>query len=80
MISLLSLALSLFMLILFVRAILSWFPNRGGVLGSINDMTVAITEPVLAPIRRRIPPMGGFDVSFLVVFLAILVLRSVLRI
>jgi YggT family protein len=38
---------------------------------------VTITEPVLAPVRRRIPPMGGIDISFLVVIVAIMVVKAV---
>ena len=30
---------------------------------------VQLTEPMLAPIRRILPPMGGFDLSLLVLFL-----------
>ncbi len=77
MIALLSLLLSLFTLILLARAVLSWIPNQSGVIASLNDFVVAVTEPVLAPVRRRIPPVGGFDVSFLVVIIAIYVVRAV---
>ena len=35
-----------------------------------------VTEPVLAPFRRIIPPLGGFDLSFLVVFILIQVINS----
>ena len=40
----------------------------------------SVTEPVLAPLRRVIPPIGGFDISFIVLFFAIQIIqRSVLR-
>ena len=77
MLGLISLVLTLFTLALLARGILSWIPNKGGALGSFNDFVVTITEPVLAPVRRRIPPMGGIDVSFLVVIVAIMVIRAV---
>lgn len=76
MIALLSLILSLFTLVLFARAILSWIPNKTGALASINQVVFTITEPVLAPVRRVIPPMGGFDMSFLVVIVAIWLVRA----
>jgi YggT family protein len=79
MIALISLILSLFTLVLFVRAILSWFPNKRGAVADISDVTVAITEPVLAPVRRRLPPMGGFDLSFLVVFVGVYLIQLLLR-
>ncbi len=77
MIALLSLLLSLFTLLLLARAVLSWIPRPSGALASLNEFVVAVTEPVLAPVRRRIPPVGGFDVSFLVVIVAIYVVRAV---
>jgi YggT family protein len=36
----------------------------------------AITEPILRPIRRIIPPMGGLDLSPIVVFIIIFFLQS----
>jgi YggT family protein len=35
-----------------------------------------LTEPVLAPLRRIIPPAGMFDLSFLVLFVALGILRA----
>jgi len=62
--------------ILFPRALLSWFPaSHGGVLAGINSVLYRLTEPVLAPVRRLIPParLGGMglDLSFIIVFLGI---------
>jgi YggT family protein len=77
MIALLSLLLSLFSLTLFVRAVLSYFPHKEGTLASINDFTVTVTEPVVAPVRRVVPPVGGFDVSLIVVFIGIYLIRVI---
>ena len=77
MIALISTLLSLFSLILLARALLSWLPNKSGILASLNEFAVAVTEPVLAPIRRRLPPMQGFDLSFLVVVVGIWIVRAV---
>jgi YggT family protein len=62
--------------VLFPRALLSWFPaSPGSWLMSVNSVLYRLTEPVLAPVRRLIPPlrMGtmGLDMSFIVVFLGI---------
>jgi YggT family protein len=38
-----------------------------------------LTEPVLAPLRRVIPPAGPFDLSFMVLFFILLFLQSFLR-
>jgi YggT family protein len=61
-----------YVLILIARAILSWFPIRSDspVVPLVRFLHAA-TEPVLAPLRRVIPPAGMFDISFLVAFLII---------
>lgn len=76
MLALISTILSLFSLVLFARAILSWFPNKSGVIAQINEFTIVVTEPVLAPIRRRLPPMAGFDLSFIVVLVGIFLVQN----
>jgi YggT family protein len=76
--SLLCNVLLIYMVVLFGRAILSWFPIQPGtVWASIGSVLIQLTEPVLAPLRRMIPPMGMFDVSFLVLFLGIQIIRGV---
>jgi YggT family protein len=67
------------MVVMAARAVLSWFPTRPGTaLASVNSILHELTEPVLAPVRRVIPPAGMFDLSFIVVFFFLVVLRSVL--
>jgi YggT family protein len=67
-----------YMVVLIVRAIMSWFPIRPGTpVASIYRVLLDLTEPVLAPMRRMIPPAGMFDLSFLVLFLIITVVRQV---
>ena len=59
-----------------VRALLSWFnPTGGGGLVRILD---DITEPVLAPIRRILPPVGGIDFSPLLALILVQIVSSVL--
>ena len=70
---------TLYIIVLFVRAVLSWFPLRPGTfLFSVNRIAIDLTEPVLAPVRRMIPPAGMFDLSFLVVLILLYILRAVL--
>ncbi len=65
-------ALNVYLLILLARAIMSWFPVRPGTgLASFLGVLMQLTEPVLAPVRRIIPPAGMFDLSFLVVLVVI---------
>lgn len=62
----------LYIIILFVRAIFSWFPIRAdSPVMPVVRFTHMVTEPVLAPVRRVIPAAGMFDISFLVVFLVL---------
>jgi YggT family protein len=72
--------ISVYLVILIARAILSWFPVRGGTfLASLNTLLFELTEPVLRPVRRIIPPAGMFDVSFMVVFFVLIILQQALR-
>lgn len=65
-------ALQLIFWILIVRAILSWFSQGRN---PIEFVFAQLTEPMLAPIRRIIPPMGGLDLSVLVLIIFIQFLR-----
>ncbi len=62
--------LLVFNIILFARVIFSWIPvGYDSPFRPVADAVYRITEPVLAPIRQVIPPLGGFDVSIIIVFL-----------
>jgi YggT family protein len=62
----------LYVLVLFIRAILSWFPyDPQSPLNPIRRVVFTITEPVLAPFRRIIPPIGMIDISFIVAIIAV---------
>ena len=56
--------INIFILVLIVRAIFSWFPQM--LYSEAGRIIVLATEWYLAPIRRVIPPAGGLDISFLV--------------
>ena len=69
--------LQIYLLVLFGRAIFSWFPPRpGGAAASVNRVLFTLTEPVLGPVRRAIPRAGRIDLSFLVVFVGIVILQQ----
>ena len=69
--------LSLYTLILFVRAVLSWFPIRpdSGLVPVIHALD-AVIDPAVRPLRRIIPPAGMFDLSYLVLFIIVIVIHS----
>ena len=71
--------LQIYVLILIARAVTSWFPVApGGGFAQVVGVLHQLTEPVLAPFRRIIPPIGMFDVSFIVVFILIELLSSLI--
>lgn len=67
------------MIVMGARAVLSWFPVRPGTaMASVNAVLRDVTEPVLAPVRRVIPPIGMIDISFMVVFFVLYLLLQIL--
>lgn len=66
--------LSFYSLLIFLRIIFSWvtasYANR------LMRFLVNATEPLLGPLRRMIPPVGGFDISPIVAFIIVWVLQS----
>ncbi len=74
--SVLNIALSLYMWIIIIRALLSWVnPDP---YNPIVRFLYGITEPVLYRLRRVIPPIGGIDLSPMVAILAIIFLKQFL--
>ena len=73
-----------YLLAVFARIILSWFPPSpgGGGLNSVRTFLDAITEPVLGPLRRAIPPLGigamALDLSPLILLIGLQVFLSVI--
>jgi YggT family protein len=58
----------LYLLVMIVYAVVSWVPS---IRGRWSDYLAMLVEPVLTPVRRIIPPMGGLDLSFLVVIIVL---------
>jgi YggT family protein len=68
-------------IILLVRILSSWFPMpTSGPLRTIMDLVYGVTEPVLRPLRRILPPvrMGAMalDLSPIIVFVVIQILLA----
>ncbi len=63
-------------IIIFVRAILSWFatsPNSQVVL-----FLDRITEPILAPLRRIVPRLGMVDITPMIAIIILILIASLL--
>ena len=75
--SLLIYVLYAFIIVVLVRVAFSWVnPNP---TNSVSRFTWQITEPILAPVRRMLPPVSGIDLSPLVVTVAAYFLIAALR-
>jgi YggT family protein len=77
LIGLITLLLEAYLIVILVRVVFSWvspFPTN-----PVSRLAWRLTEPVLAPIRRALPPMSGIDLSPLVVWLVVIVLLGFLR-
>lgn len=78
------LVLDLYTWILIASAVFSWLyafnviNSSNQFVNSIGRFLYAVTEPVLAPIRRILPNLGGIDVSPIVVLVLIFFLRTFL--
>ena len=69
-----------FYVVLVVRIVGSFFPPRtAGVWMRVIGWTVQMTEPVLAPIRRRIPLLGMLDLSALIAIFLVDIAGFILR-
>jgi YggT family protein len=83
-IRLICVALTVYSLVLLARVIVSWIELAGvrppvtGPLRTLFELLFDVTEPVLRPIRRIVPPAGPLDLSVIVAFVIIFVLRSAL--
>jgi YggT family protein len=81
--------LTAYTLILFIRVLVSWAflfgfrPPYSGPLRTVLDLLDDVTEPVLRPLRALIPPIRaggvGLDLSIIIAFVILAVLRSALN-
>jgi YggT family protein len=66
-----------FIVLLFARAVLSWFPLRpGGFMAQVSQLLFTATDWALRPLRAVIPPAGMFDLSFMVLVFGLFILRN----
>jgi YggT family protein len=75
--SLLCNLITAFIVVLFARAVLSWFPLQSGtLLAQVSDVLRMLTDWAVVPLRRVIPPAGMFDLSFMVLVFGLFILRA----
>ena len=71
--SVMNMALSLYMFIIVARALISWVSPDP--YNPIVQFLYTVTEPVLRPVRRRLP-VTGVDISPIIIILAIIFLQQ----
>jgi YggT family protein len=82
--TIIQLALSLYIYVLIASAIFSWLyafnvvNSRNAFVNSIGRMLYQLTEPVLRPIRRYMPDLGGIDISPIIVLLIIYFIKMII--
>ena len=75
--SILIAAIDVYTIVLIVRIIFSWLPPHMK-RGQFYEFIYAVTEPVMQPFRRLIPPVRGFDLSPILLFVLLMVIERLL--
>ena len=82
--SIILLALDIYIWLLIAAAVLSWLVafnvvnTRNQVVAMVGDFLYRITEPVLRPIRNFLPNLGGIDVSPVILILIIILIKDII--
>lgn len=62
-------------ILIFIRVILSWIPNLQS--SKLAEFVLEVTDPILKPIQKIIPPIGGaIDISPIIAFLLLQLLQG----
>jgi len=76
--------IDIYVWVVIAGAVLSWLiafnvvDPRNQIVGTIGNILHRVTEPVLAPIRRILPDLGGIDLSPVVLIISLFVLQRIL--
>lgn len=74
LINFVNLLTNILMLLIFVRVILSWVPGK---LERLRQFTYDTTEPLLGPMRKLIPPVGGvMDLTPIIAYLLLILIQE----
>lgn len=74
--------IGLYIVVLIVHVVISWLyafdvvSRRNEFVHAVWRFTTAMTEPVLRPLRKIIPTIGGVDLSVLVLVLVLALVRD----
>jgi YggT family protein len=76
--------LHIYIWLLIAAAVLSWLiafnvvNTRNQVVAMVGDFLYRVTEPLLAPIRRMMPNLGGIDISPVILILIIFLIENII--
>lgn len=76
-IALVNLAFQILNILILARIIMSWVPGLGPYHPAVRAVH-QITSPILDPIRRLMPPVGGLDLSPMIAILLLYLARNLL--
>ena len=76
-IRLINLLFTLYSLAIILRALLPWFGIT--IYHPVMRFLVQITEPLLAPLRRYVPPIGGLDFTPMLALIVLWIVEELLR-
>ncbi len=67
--------LEIYTVIIVIRAVISWFSPSP--YNPLYRLLIQITEPIIEPVRRIMPNLGGIDLSPIIIIFIIHIIRSV---
>ena len=73
---LITLIINIFIFAILIQVVISWISS--GTYNPALSLISTLTEPLLGPVRRRMPDLGGFDLSPMVVIVGLVVLQMLL--
>ena len=73
---LVTLIINIFLFAILIQVIISWI--NPGSYNPVLSLIHSLTEPLLAPVRRRMPDLGGIDLSPMVVIIGLVLLEMLL--
>lgn len=83
---LLDVLVSLALIVLIANAVLSWLiafdivDRRNQLISTLWTFTQRLSDPLLAPIRRIVPPIGGIDLAPLILALVLIFGLRIIRV
>jgi len=84
LLNLVNTVITIYIWLLIIQAVLSWLVAFGvvnrhnRVVAMAGDFLWRVTEPVLRPIRRVLPDLGGIDISPVILILLLYFLRNLM--